>query len=56
MESFSAVTEEKQIGGVKENVPEAKSNKTADTFAFLGRFVSSRCLGTVLQSMREACA
>ncbi|KAE9551868.1 hypothetical protein FO519_004917 [Halicephalobus sp. NKZ332] len=49
-EQFSDVTEEKDMPA---NVIEAKSNKTSDTYEYLGRFISCGMLMKVITPMKD---
>uniref|UniRef100_A0A183VFV9 DUF6700 domain-containing protein n=1 Tax=Toxocara canis TaxID=6265 RepID=A0A183VFV9_TOXCA len=53
MDLFGDAAEEKTITGITKDVPEAKANRTFETYALLGRFVSPQSLGTILQPLRD---
>lgn len=52
MELFSDVAEEKKTYTAS-NVPEAKSNKSTDTFKYLGKFISDKLMNTALNMVKE---
>ncbi|CAI5441423.1 unnamed protein product [Caenorhabditis angaria] len=51
-DQFSSTSEEKQIGSIKAECPEAKGNRTPETLMHLGRFVSPAGIQTVLDPFR----
>lgn len=53
MELFSDLGEEKQLSAIKINCPEAKSNKSIDTFTYLGRYINYTSLDWILNGMKQ---
>uniref|UniRef100_A0A0M3JB44 Small subunit processome component 20 homolog (inferred by orthology to a human protein) n=1 Tax=Anisakis simplex TaxID=6269 RepID=A0A0M3JB44_ANISI len=53
MDLFGDTADEKEISGITKDVPEAKANRTFDTYTLLGRFVGSQSMGIVLKPLRE---
>uniref|UniRef100_A0A915PNY0 Uncharacterized protein n=1 Tax=Setaria digitata TaxID=48799 RepID=A0A915PNY0_9BILA len=48
MDLFDDTAEEKAISGITKDVPEAKAQRTYETYRLLGRYISSRCFNIVL--------
>lgn len=53
MDLFGGAAEEKAVPGVTKDVPEAKIQRTYETYRLLGRYISSECLGTVLVVLKK---
>lgn len=49
---FSDVAEEKKARSAN-TVPEAKSNKSTDTFIYLGKFISEKLMETAINMVKE---
>ncbi|PAV92030.1 hypothetical protein WR25_22695 [Diploscapter pachys] len=52
-DQFEDASEEKDIGKIHGEVPEAKAKKTPQMFSILGRFVSQRSIGKVIRTLRD---
>lgn len=55
MDLFGDTADEKEVTGITKDVPEAKSSRTFDTYALLGRFMGPQSLATVLSPLKEVC-
>uniref|UniRef100_A0A158R5P3 DRIM domain-containing protein n=1 Tax=Syphacia muris TaxID=451379 RepID=A0A158R5P3_9BILA len=53
MELFGDVAEEKEVGGIIRNVPEAKGHKTFETYTLLGHFISAKTIGLPVLALKE---
>uniref|UniRef100_A0A915BRI6 DRIM domain-containing protein n=1 Tax=Parascaris univalens TaxID=6257 RepID=A0A915BRI6_PARUN len=53
MDLFGDTADEKEVIGITKDVPEAKSSRTFDTYALLGRFMGPQSLATVLSPLKE---
>uniref|UniRef100_F1KPR6 Small subunit processome component 20 n=1 Tax=Ascaris suum TaxID=6253 RepID=F1KPR6_ASCSU len=53
MDLFGDTADEKEVTGITKDVPEAKSSRTFDTYALLGRFMGPQSLATVLSPLKE---
>ncbi|EFO25702.1 hypothetical protein LOAG_02781 [Loa loa] len=53
MDLFGSVAEEKTVSGITKDVPEAKIQRTYETYRLLGRYISSQCLGSVLVVLKK---
>lgn len=52
---FGDAADEKEVTGITKDVPEAKSSRTFDTYALLGRFVGLHSLAAVLKPLEDVC-
>ena len=52
-DQFEDTSDEKEVGSIKAEVPEAKGNKTPETLLLLGKFISATAVGKILESLRE---
>ncbi|KAI6183438.1 Small subunit processome component 20-like protein [Aphelenchoides bicaudatus] len=50
---FGQADEESQLNAIKAKTPEAKSNKTSETFTLLGRYITDESLNKFIEPMRE---
>lgn len=53
MDLFGSTAEEKTVTGITKDVPEAKIQRTYETYRLLGRYISSQCLGSVLVVLKK---
>jgi U3 small nucleolar RNA-associated protein 20 len=52
-QQFGQIEEERQLATIKAKTPEAKTNKSTETFSLLGRFISADSLDKFIEPMRE---
>uniref|UniRef100_A0A0R3RU82 DRIM domain-containing protein n=1 Tax=Elaeophora elaphi TaxID=1147741 RepID=A0A0R3RU82_9BILA len=53
MDLFGSAAEEKTVSGITKDVPEAKIQRTYETYRLLGRYISSQYLGSVLTVLKK---
>ncbi|CAG9531847.1 unnamed protein product [Cercopithifilaria johnstoni] len=53
MDLFGSVAEEKTVSGITKDVPEAKIQRTYETYRLLGRYISPQYLGSVLVVLKK---
>ncbi|KAL3993565.1 hypothetical protein ACH3XW_18080 [Acanthocheilonema viteae] len=53
MDLFGNAAEEKNVSGITKDVPEAKIQRTYETYRLLGRYISSQYLGNVLVVLKK---
>ncbi|VDN01368.1 unnamed protein product [Thelazia callipaeda] len=53
MDLFGDIADEKSVSGITKDVPEAKTQRTYETYRLLGRYISSNCLDYVLETLKK---